>query len=249
MQYDSLAEIYHERMLKNAEDSLAHQTWMLNMEKVMLKNRFRPKSLLDLCCGTGLSTFPWVGKGLEVYGVDISKPMIDQAMRIAKRDNLAVLFLQQDATKLNMHRKFDAVTSVFDALNHILKKSELQECFKGVHEILNKGGIFMFDMNTEAKQAWLHGRTRMEEFDNFSVISTPTYNKEKKLANFKEVYFIKRGKFYERREENIKETNHRPEEIKRMLRKAKFKRISFYDADTLKKANRKTYRILYVAWK
>lgn len=249
MQYDNLAEVYNERMLRRAEESKMHTTWLNNMEKLMKRGNLKPKSLLDIGCGTGLSTFRWALKGIESYGVDISKPMLDMAMRVAKNESIPALFLQQDMTKLNMHRTFDAVTSVFDAMSHVLKGADLQETFVRVFYSLNKKGVFMFDMNTEYRLQWLHGRTKLDSYDNFYVISRPTYNKELKLANFNEVYFIKRGKLYEMVEENIRERSYPVTEVKRMLKKAGFKKVAAYDAETLKRVNRKTYRVMYVGWK
>lgn len=247
MQYDYLAEIYDKRMVNR--DEVAYNSWFRNMETLVERNNFSPKSVLDLCCGTGLSTFPWARKGLEVYGIDMSKRMLEQARRTNKKEDLKVKFVQGKAQELYLDKKFDLVTSVFDSLNHILNKAELQECFDRVYKTLNKPGVFMFDMNTEFKHRWLNGRTHLFEGDGFYVVSKPTYDKKRKLANFREIYLIKRGNVYEHLEENIKETNHTPKELKKMLSRAGFKSIKAYDAFTLEKTWKETNRVMFEAWK
>ena len=64
------------------------------------------RSLLDVCCGTGIVTIPVAKKLDNVVGIDIAEGMLKQAKRKAQGlDNLS--FLQQDATQFSLDKRFD----------------------------------------------------------------------------------------------------------------------------------------------
>ena len=60
-----------------------------------------------------------------------------------------VEFLVQDARNIALNRKFSAVFSTFDSLNHVMNLDELEEVFRNVHAVLADGGTFEFDLNME----------------------------------------------------------------------------------------------------
>jgi len=107
--------------------------------------------VLDLACGTGNITLRLAEMGYDLIGVDASEEMLAEAARKAYEQNEKILFLAQDMRELNLYGTVDAAISVCDGMNYILTEEDLLAVFKRVRLFLNKGGVFIFDMNTEYK--------------------------------------------------------------------------------------------------
>ncbi|TOM32196.1 SAM-dependent methyltransferase, partial [Vibrio parahaemolyticus] len=64
------------------------------------------RSVLDVCCGSGIVTIPVSEQLNEAIGIDISEGMLKHAKDKAKsRSNLR--FLHLDATQFSLGKKFD----------------------------------------------------------------------------------------------------------------------------------------------
>ena len=94
-------------------------------------------TLLDVGCGNGkfLQTLIYC----EAKGIDISEEMVT----ICKEKNLNV-----ECKKIEeVSEKFDVVTAIADVLNY-LDDDNLKSFLNSVERVLNKGGYFLFDVNT-----------------------------------------------------------------------------------------------------
>jgi SAM-dependent methyltransferase len=112
--------------------------------------------VLDLACGTGASTVPYVGCGYQVVGVDASSEMLE----VARAKLPEVRFVQQNFLELDLPQRFHLVTCVFDSLNNLTDPLDLERTFRRVLEHLEPGGWFVFDCNTRlgVRDLWDDGR-------------------------------------------------------------------------------------------
>jgi SAM-dependent methyltransferase len=101
--------------------------------------------LLDIACGTGLSTLPMLERGWAVTGCDISPGMLEAA-----RDKVGgqAELLKADMRDLPDFGKFDLVWAINDPLNYLLDLEELEAAFDGMRRNLATTGIVLFDVNT-----------------------------------------------------------------------------------------------------
>src|SRR5688572_22721185 len=76
----------------------------------------RGRTLLDLACGTGKSFLPFVSRGFEVTGCDVSGAMLAEAARKAPEATL----IHADVRDLATVGSFDLVTCIDDSLNYLL---------------------------------------------------------------------------------------------------------------------------------
>jgi SAM-dependent methyltransferase len=108
--------------------------------------------ILDLACGTALSSAPYLERGYHVVGVDMSKEMLEQA-RIKFPD---VQFVQQSFTELELNQTFELVTCVFDSLNNLIEPNDLEKTFFNIAKHLVPGGWLAFDINTRqgVRELW-----------------------------------------------------------------------------------------------
>ena len=119
-----------------------------------------PVSLvLDLCCGTGTMTVELDALGYDMTGVDLSPDMLqiarEKAAAAGRAENM--LFLCQDMCDFELYGTVQAVVSCLDSLNHLDGKADLKQVFSLVHNYLEPGGLFLFDMNSPYKFENIYG--------------------------------------------------------------------------------------------
>lgn len=102
------------------------------------------RSLLDVCCGTGIVTIPVAKKLDNAVGIDIAEGMLRHAKR--KTQGLDTLsFLQQDATQLSLDKRFDMAIMTGNAFQAFLSDEMLVGVLNSISNHLNRGGRFIFD--------------------------------------------------------------------------------------------------------
>jgi len=240
--YANLADLY-DSMANNEEIDRFRSRWRDRLLSAIQQYRIPVKVLVDLACGTGSTAIPWTKqKDWMVIGVDRSASMLRQARKKSKR----VRWLRQDIRKLSMDVKADVVTCHFDALNHILSAAELQKVFTGAARALNKGGLFQFDLNTDFWFRWLSVREKLGRFGKNYCMSTNAYDAGKRIATFNQLWFVKKGNVYKKREIRVQEAAYTRSQVRSMLRQAGFGTVKIF-ADV--KLEGKTARLLYLARK
>jgi len=165
-EYKNIAKSY-DKQLKDKLTRDMYAEWRNELKKSIKKYGVKTGTLIDLGCGTGITTIPWIKEFDRVIGVEVSKPMLKQAIKKSSQ----VKWINQDIIKLKIKEKTDAVICHFDVLNHILRKRDLQKVFNNVYEILKDGGLFIFDMMSPESFVWLK-RKGMDK------ISERSYSKE-----------------------------------------------------------------------
>lgn len=104
----------------------------------------RGRTLLDLACGTGKSFLPFLERGFEVTGCDLSGAMLAEAARKAPEATL----LHADVRELGSVGRFDLVTCFDDSLNYLLEERDLARALASMAVNLSPSGIALFDLNT-----------------------------------------------------------------------------------------------------
>ena len=152
---------------------------------------------LDIGCGTGNSTFPFVARGYEVVGLDASSDML----RIAREKLPPVRFVQGSFETFELTERFDLIYSMFDSLNNLLTKEDFLASIKNIKGHLSDDGFFVFDVNTTIglRDLWESGRAegwsndvyyRWEHsFDEASGLAKVEAYCENETSAFTEVHF------------------------------------------------------------
>ena len=240
--YTHLAGLY-DSMANSEEIRRLYIKWRENLLDAIRQYQIPVRVLVDLACGTGNTAIPWAEqKGWIVIGVDCSPTMLREARKKSKR----VRWIRQDIRKLKLSVQADAVTCHFDALNHLLSAAELQNVFAGVGGILNKGGLFQFDLSTDFWLRWLDGRDKLGRFGRNYCVSTNTYDAGNRIATFNQLWFVKHGSVYKKHEIKVQEAAYTRSQVLGMLKKAGF---SIAQISPAIKIGGKTARLLYLARK
>ena len=111
----------------------------------MQVHNVRPKTSMDLACGTGVLCEILTNHGIEASGMDFSSGMID----IARNRDPRIHYDVADMTTYRPEKQFDLVTCTGDAVNHIAALSDVEKIFQNVYAYLAPGGYFIFDLLNE----------------------------------------------------------------------------------------------------
>jgi SAM-dependent methyltransferase len=181
--------------------------------------------VLDVCCGTGQLAKILTDSGYKVTGIDGSRQML----KIARTNAPDARFITADARSFRLPAEYDAVFSTFDALNHIMSLEELQQVFVNVSRCLRKGGIFIFDLNTEYlfENNWKSLQQIREAPDCLYTVQAD-YKKEERLGEFNCSIFRRKARGWQRTNINLTERYYPPAEVKKALKQSGFKNIREY---------------------
>lgn len=201
--------------------------------------------ILDLCCGTGNNTAMMYERGYNVIGADGSKSMLAYAAINSPNTK----FIHADAREINIKEKFDAVTCLFDSINHFLEHDDLVKTFRNVYNLLKDDGVFIFDVNSE--EASIDAAERnfsAVEKDNAFILSAD-YNKESRQTVFSVTIFTLHDNHWQRNDLSICEKYYTEKEIISMLHSAGFSNIRISDGSEDLDIEGFEGRIFFTAWK
>lgn len=141
--FGPVAPIYDELM-----KSVPYPMWVGYYLLLLSQQDVHPKTVLDVCCGTGTMCERLTAEGLQMSGIDLSAEMIAVAKAKTESKGTAIEYWCADATDFELNKTFDAALSFYDSLNNILEPDRLQNAFRCVANHLPPGGSWIFDLNT-----------------------------------------------------------------------------------------------------
>lgn len=154
-QYDAIASVYD-----NINAEINYSAWADFIESCFDKYlSIRPSLVFDLACGTGSMTIELARRGYDMIGADLSEEMLYKAFDKLYDENgdrilnvlNEVLFINQDMRSFELYGTVGAVTCCLDSINYLTDQKDLEKCFSCVHNYLDPGGLFIFDVNTPYK--------------------------------------------------------------------------------------------------
>lgn len=221
--YHALADSYDR--LTNDVDYQA----TVNFYKEILKwERLKPRSAVDLACGTGSVTLLLAAEGLEVTGVDMSEEMLIAAWEKTRTLNRPPVFVHQKLQELQLPRGVDMAVCALDSLDYILNPEDCQEAIRRIYRVLNPGGIFIFDVNTPEKFQAMDGQVFLDEDDDVYCVWRGEFDEETNICSYGMDLFQRRGEMWERSFEEHQEYAYTQEQLTDYLRQAGFNGIRVY---------------------
>lgn len=173
----------------------------------------RPKTSLDLGCGTGVLCRLLWENGIHAAGMDFSQGMI----RIAREESPQIPYTVADMVSFCPAAQYDLVTCTGDALNHIHRLSQVAQIFRNVFSYTAPGGYFIFDILNEKEVS--SGEPFETDFNETLRVWFQMTRPAPRQVNLK-------VRVYENHqlqlEENICETIHDPAQICRLLEESGF---------------------------
>lgn len=209
-----------------------------------------PEIILDLGCGTGTVTSLLAKKGYSMIGVDMSAEMLSIAADKAENENLDILYLNQPMEEFELYGTVGATISLLDSLNYLTDESELEDTFRLVHNYLDPGGLFIFDINTAYKlKKLLPGNTFCGESEKAFYSWENVYDPDYDICEFTLNFFIKNGAGYTRHTETHYQRAYTDSFIKRLLKKCGFELMDCFDDLSFDEPSRTSEKVFYIAKK
>lgn len=213
--FSLLAEVYDAIM-----SDVEYGDWAEFTLALALSAGTHVRTVLDLGCGTGNSSEPYVREGLSVTGIDLSPEMI----QVARSKLPEATFLEADFTAFSLGRTFDLVVSIFDSLNNLLDPEDFVRCAERARAHLTPGGAFIFDVNTTVGLRDLWEGNRAEGWvDDVYYLWQHSYDEVARRA--KVVAYCEKGA------RSFTETHYErpydPAELEVLLKRAGFGRLEF----------------------
>jgi SAM-dependent methyltransferase len=139
--FGAIADVYDELV-----DWAPYEEWVAGLEpRLVRRGLARGARLLDVACGTGLSTLPWLERGYRVVGVDASATMLARCRRRIEGAGYRAELLCQDVLHLAPGGPFDAAVCMHSGLDYLLDEGDLAAAFRSLRGCLARGGLLAFD--------------------------------------------------------------------------------------------------------
>ncbi len=190
----------------------------------------RPKTVLDIACGSGNLGERLQAEGIDVIGLDSSADMLARAAE--KMPN--ALLLCQDMRTMDLYGTADAAVCTLDSLNHLNGTADIAKVLARTRLFLEPHGLFIFDVNTPYKHKEVLGdNTFVWEEDGVfctwcSAYSPRNHRVDMLLDFFEET----EDGLYERTREQVTERAYTERTWRRLLAEAGFETLAVYDSTT-----------------
>jgi len=140
--YDIFLE-YYDKIVRSVNNPIEDELEFL-VEDCIKEYKPNTKTILETACWTGTVAKELIKLWYDVIWLDISENMLKKAEKNVKKDNLVLA----DMTDFDLKKKFDCVLCNYNSVCHLLEWTQWQDFFTQANNHLEKGGLFIFDINT-----------------------------------------------------------------------------------------------------
>lgn len=242
MAYEALAAAYD-----RLTNDIPYEEVMAFYRSILQTRKLHPSTAVDLACGTGSMALLLAREGLSVLGVDQSEEMLTRAADKAAQMENPPYFVRQRMERLRLPNPVDLVVCCLDGVNYVTDPAALRECFARVWQALNPGGMFIFDINSEAKLRGLDGQIFLDEDDAVFCLWRAAFDPQTRICSYGMDVFQKQGRLWSRDREEHLEYAYRVEELCQWLQEAGFTRIAVYGDRRLESPAPEEARIFFAA--
>ncbi len=209
-------------------------------------NNIKSGTVLDLACGTGSMSLPFMEKGYNIVGIDCSEQMLEIASNKFSQKGNDFSLLKAEMQNFRLESRIDACICCLDSINHLNNISEVQKTFENVYASLKENGLFVFDVNTVYKHNNILSDNTFvfDEEDFYLVWDNETVN-DRAVRILLDI-FVYNGSSYDRFSEEFKETAYTVDELIKLLINSGFKDINVYDELSLNAPKENSERIYFV---
>ena len=237
--YHELAKSY-DRLTNDVDYRATVEFYMQILEREGLK----PRTAVDLACGTGSVTAILAEQGMDILGVDMSEEMLTVAMEKVMDMERPPRFICQKLQELHLPRGVDMAVCALDSLDYVTDPADCKEAIRRVYKVLNPGGIFIFDVNTPEKLRAMDGQVFLDEDDDVYCIWRGEFDEETNICSYGMDLFQREGNAWYRSFEEHREYAYSQEQLMQYLKDAGFTHIGVY-ADRLFEAPRAGEQRIY----
>ena len=221
--YHALAESY-DRLTNDVNYRATVDFYWQILEREGLK----PRTAVDLACGTGSVSLLLAQKGLDVTAVDMSEEMLCVAAQKAQETENQPRFVCQRLEELQLPRAVDLAVCALDSLDYITDPEHCREAIRRVYRVLNPGGCFIFDVNTPEKLQAMDGQIFLDEDDDVYCVWRGEFDYKTNICTYGMDIFQRKDYAWVRSCEEHREYAYSQEQLLGYLKEAGFDSIGVY---------------------
>ncbi len=196
--------------------------------EILAREGLKPRTAVDLACGTGSVALLLAQRGLRVTGVDMSEEMLCEASQKAQEQDNQPMFVCQKLQQLRLPRGVDLAVCALDSLDYITDPADCKEAIRRVYKVLNPGGCFIFDVNTPEKLRAMDGQIFLDEDDDVYCVWRGEFDEETNICSYGMDLFQREGECWFRSFEEHKEYAYSESQLRGYLKAAGFTSIAVY---------------------
>ena len=221
--YQKLAKSY-DRLTNDVDYEATVEFYM----QILAREGVKPRTCVDLACGTGSVTAILAKQGLDVIGVDMSEEMLTEAMGKVMDMEQPPRFVCQRLQELYLPRGVDLAVCALDSLDYITNPDDCAEAIRRTWKALNPGGVFIFDVNTPEKLLSMDGQVFLDEDDDVYCVWRGEFDEETNICSYGMDLFQREGEVWYRSFEEHREYAYSAEQLTGYLKAAGFTNIEVY---------------------
>ena len=196
--------------------------------EILKKEGCRPRTAVDLACGTGSVSLLLAKTGLQVIGVDCSEEMLTVAQQKCADLEKMPVFTCQRLEKLRLPKAVDLAVCALDSLDYILDPADCAMALRRAYKYLNPGGCLIFDVNTPEKLRAMDGQVFLDEDDDVYCVWRGEFDEETNICSYGMDLFQRRGDLWERSFEEHQEYAYSEATLRGFLKDAGFTRVEVF---------------------
>ena len=212
--------------------------------EILRREGVKPRTAVDLACGTGSVALLLARQGMAVTAVDMSEEMLTAAAQKAAGEENPPIFACQKLQELKLPRGVDLAVCALDSLDYILDPKDCAEAIRRVYKALNPSGIFIFDVNTPEKLRAMDGQVFLDEDDDVYCVWRGEFDEQTNICSYGMDLFQRRGDVWRRSFEEHREYAYSEEQLRGYLKAAGFTNVEVY-ADRCLEAPREGEQRIY----
>lgn len=196
--------------------------------QILSREGVKPRTAVDLACGTGSVALILARKGYDVIGVDMSEEMLTEAHQKTQNMINPPRFVCQKLQQLHLLRGVDLAVCALDSLDYITDPGDCAEAIRRTYKALNPGGIFIFDVNTPEKLRAMDGQIFLDEDEDVYCVWRGEFDEDSNICSYAMDLFQRSGDVWYRSFEEHREYAYSEEQLRTYLKDAGFTHIEVY---------------------
>lgn len=224
--------------------------WTDFIEAIFKAQGHKPKTVVDLACGTGTIAGMLARRGYAVTGIDLSEEMLESAREKLRLQGIRIPLVQGDMRSFALHQPADAVVCLCDGFNYLLTEEDAAKALQCIRRNLAPGGLLVFDVSSRYKlQSVLGSKAMAEVRDDVTLVWQNRYEPQTRLLTMDLTFFVQEGTLYRRFEETHIQRAYDGEELIRLLSDHGYEDIVSYAPFALKPPGHRDHRLFFAAKK
>ena len=221
--YHALAASY-DRLTNDVDYEATVEFYM----EILKREGYKPRTVVDLACGTGSVTAILARMGYPVLGIDMSEEMLTEAAMKTMDLEPMPRFVCQKLQELKLPRAVDMAVCALDSLDYVTDPADCKEAIQRVYKALNPGGIFIFDVNTPEKLRAMDGQVFLDEDEDVYCVWRGEFDEKTNICTYWMDLFQRQGAMWNRSYEEHREYAYSEEQLRGYLKEAGFTHVEVY---------------------